>query len=94
MDLILSPAALADLAEIQRYIAQDSPRAAAAEVARIDSVIQKLLVGELQGQAVRLLSGQRAQRWPVPPYRIYYRRTRTRTTILRVYHGARRPIER
>ena len=93
MDLILSPAALADLAEIQRYIAQGSPRAAAAEVSRIDSVIQKLLAGELQGPAVRLLSGRRAQRWPVPPYLIYYQRTRNRTTILRVYHGARQPIE-
>ena len=93
MDLILSPAALADLAEIQRYIAQGSQRAAAAEMARIGEVIQQLLAGELKGPAVRLLSGQRAQRWTVSPYHISYRRTRNRTTILRVYHGSRRPIE-
>jgi plasmid stabilization system protein ParE len=93
MDLIVSPAALADPEEIQEFIARDSPRAAAAEIARLDGVIQKLVTGELQGPEVRLRSGQRAQRWPVSPYLIYYRRTRNRTTILRVYHGARRPIE-
>jgi plasmid stabilization system protein ParE len=93
MDLILSPAALDDLGEIQAYIARDNPRAAAAEIARINGVIQRLVTGELQGPEVRLRSGQRAQRWPVLPYLIYYRRPRNRTTILRVYHGARRPIE-
>jgi plasmid stabilization system protein ParE len=84
---------LSDLGEIQQFIARDNPRAAAAELARLDGMIQKLVAGDLQGPEVRLLSGRRARRWPVPPYRIYYRRTRNRTTILRVYHQARRPIE-
>ena len=50
MDLIFSPAALVDLGEIQQFIAQASPRAAAIELARLDAVIQQLLAGELQGQ--------------------------------------------
>ena len=94
MRLVLTSGARADLDEILRFIAQDSPRAAVAMMARIDGVIQQLVAGELQGPEVQFRNGRRAQRWPVPPYRIYYRRTRTRTTILRVYHGARQPIER
>jgi plasmid stabilization system protein ParE len=94
MRLILSRQARADLAEIKRYTAQDSPRAAAAILTRLDEAIQRLLTGELQGREVGLLDGRRVQGWPVPPYRIYYERTASYTRIVRVYHGARRPIER
>jgi plasmid stabilization system protein ParE len=93
MELVLTRDARADLTEIQRYIAQDSVRAAAAEIARLDGVIQQLLNGELQGRTVQLRSGRRAQRWTASPYLIYYRRTANRTVILRVYHGSRQPIE-
>jgi plasmid stabilization system protein ParE len=62
-------------------------------LARLDDVIQQLLAGEIQGSAVRLLNGEQARRWTVPPYRIYYERTASQTHILRVYHQARRPIE-
>jgi plasmid stabilization system protein ParE len=93
MDLVFSPAALDDLEEIHRYIARENPRAAAAVLARLDDVFQKLMMGEIQGPRVRLLSGEQARRWPVPPYRIYYERTASQTHILRVYHGALRPIE-
>lgn len=93
MRLVLTRPALADLAEIQRFIAQDSPSAALAFMDRLDSAIQRITRGELQGPAVRLKSGRPAQGWPVPPYRIYYQRTANRTLILRVYHQARRSIE-
>jgi plasmid stabilization system protein ParE len=91
--LILSRQARTDLAEIRRYLAQDNPRAAATELARIDAVIQRVVAGELQGPAVRLPDGRRVQSWPVRPYRVYYERTASLTRIVRVYHGARRPIE-
>lgn len=94
MRLILSRQARADLAEIRRYMAQDSPRAAGAMLARLDEAIQRLLIGELHGREVRLLDGRRVQGWPVPPYRIYYERTVSYTRIVRVYHQSRRPIER
>jgi plasmid stabilization system protein ParE len=94
VNLVFTRRALAELAEIQEFIAQDNPRAAAAELDRVDRAIQQLAAGELSGPEVTFRNGQRARRWPVPPYRIYYRRTRNRTTILRVYHGAQRPIER
>jgi plasmid stabilization system protein ParE len=91
--LILSRQARADLAEIRRYLAQDNPRVAAAELARIDAIIQRLASGELQGPEIRLPNGQRMRGWPVPPYRVYYERTASLIRIVRVYHGARRPIE-
>jgi plasmid stabilization system protein ParE len=93
MRLILSHQARADLVAIKRYIAQDNPRAAAALLTRIDEVMQRLMLGELQGTEVRLLDGRRLQSWPVRQYRIYYERTASLTRIVRVYHGTRRPIE-
>jgi hypothetical protein len=33
-------------------------------------------------------------RGPVPPYRIYYRKSADVFEVVRVYHQARRPIER
>lgn len=93
MQLNVTREARADLEEILRYVGQGSPRAAAAVLARIDDAIQRLVTGELQGPEAQLLDGRRARSWPGLPYRIYYRRTRNRTTILRGYHGARRPLE-
>ena len=95
MRLVLSRQARADLAEIKRYyLAEGSPRAAAAMLAHLDEAIQRLLAGALHGREVRLLDGRPVQGWPVPPYRIYYERTASYTRIVRVYHQSRRPIER
>jgi plasmid stabilization system protein ParE len=62
MQLNFAREARADLAEILSYIAQDSPRAAAGVLDRIDDVIQRIVSGELQGPEARLLDGRRAQR--------------------------------
>ena len=93
MSFILAPEALADLKEIQRYIAEDNPRAAVATLDRLDGIMQRLANGALQGPETRLLDGRRVQGWSMPPYRIYYRRAAEQTVILRVYHQARRPVE-
>jgi len=91
--LIISRQARADLAAIRRYIAQDNLAAAAAELDRLDSFIQRLTAGERQGSELRFRDGRRLHGWSAPPYRIYYERTASLTRIVRVYHGARRPIE-
>ena len=93
-EVVVSARAKKDLTGIYNFIADDSPRAAGRVMDRLVSVFHQLAAGELHGPEVSFEDGRRARRWPVPPYRIYYRRTRSRTTILRVYHGARRPIER
>ena len=94
MNLIVSPEAIAELSEIYDYISLDRPRAADRMLDLLCTTFRRLAAGELQGPYVRLADGSRAQTWPVSPYRIYYRRTANETHILRVHHGARRPIER
>ena len=76
------------------YISRDSVDAADRMFDRLYTAFHRLANGELQGPMVRLRDGRTAQRWPVSPYRIYYRRAVGQILILRVYHGARRPIER
>jgi plasmid stabilization system protein ParE len=93
MNIIVMPRAQRDLDEAYAHIARDSQHAAERELGRLTEAIQRLANGELHGREVRLRSGRLVQRWPVPPYGIYYRRTSRTTTIFRVYHQARRPIE-
>lgn len=93
MSLVIAPEAADDLSEIYQYLASDRPRAAEEMLARLLTAIQRIADGELNGPTVRMIGGRRAHGWPVPPYRIYYQRIAGQTHILRVYHGARRPIE-
>jgi plasmid stabilization system protein ParE len=93
MTIVFSPAARRDLDAALQYLAHENPRAARHLVDRLDQVLQLLADGYLQGPSVRLRQGGQAHRWPVPPFRLYYRRTDDELIILRVYHAARRPIE-
>jgi plasmid stabilization system protein ParE len=38
--------------------------------------------------------GMLVRSWPLPPYRIYYRRRDGYLEVMRVYHQARQPITR
>ena len=93
MKIVFTSPARQDLIEAYTYIATDSLRAAARFLDDVDAVVQHLADGELTGPEARLKSGRRVQSWPVPPYRIYYRRTSRTMTIYRAHHQARRPIE-
>ena len=58
-------------------------------------VIEKLARREFEGPAVTLRTGHVVRTWPAPPLRIYYlREADDRLVVLRIYHGAREPIER
>lgn len=93
MTISLSRKATADLAELHRYVSRDSRSRADATVDRILNVLD-MLAGGVEGPEVRLTRGQVIRSWPVPPYRIYYRRLKDRLQVVRIYHQARRPIER
>jgi plasmid stabilization system protein ParE len=93
MSVIFSPAARRDLNAALQYLAHENPDAARRFIDRLDRVLGFLADGDLDGPSVRLQQGGQAHRWPVPPFRLYYRRTHDRLVVLRVYHGARRPIE-
>ncbi|PYM46503.1 MAG: hypothetical protein DME14_18060 [Candidatus Rokuibacteriota bacterium] len=52
-----------------------------------------LASGTVERREVRLRDGRRVHSWPVPPYRVYYRKSADVLEVVRVYHQARRPIE-
>jgi len=91
---VVSPQAQEDLREVHRYIARDNPAAARREIARIKEAIKTLADGGVDGREVFLESGERVRLWLVSSYRVYYRRLGKVLQVIRVYHQARRPIER
>lgn len=94
MTIVVSPLAQHDLRQAYNQIARDNPTAADGVLGRIVDVIGTLASGGVEGREVRLRDGRRVYTWPVPPYRIYYRRSADVFEVVRVYHQARRPIER
>jgi plasmid stabilization system protein ParE len=63
----------------------------------VEDVIQlaeRLARDEFDGPEQRLNSGLVVRSWPLPPYRIYYRRRDGVLEVMRIYHQARRPITR
>ena len=94
MTIVVAPKAREDLREAYEYIARETLDAADRVLARIVEVIGMLASGAVEGREVTLRDGRRVQTWPVPPYRIYYRMRGEIFQVVRVYHQARRPIER
>lgn len=94
MTIVVAPRAQCDLREAYEYIQRDNPQAADQVLARIIEVIGMLGSGAMKGREVLLRDGRKVHTWPVPPYRIYYRIRGQELQVIRVYHQARRPIER
>jgi plasmid stabilization system protein ParE len=90
----LSPEAAADLEAAAAYLAERSPSAAARFLIRFGELTALLCGGIVRGRRLRLKGGEKVFGWSFPPYRVYYRLERSVLTILRLYHGARRPLER
>ena len=94
MTIVVAPQASKDLREAYEYILKDNPIAADRVLAHIVEVIGMLASEAVTGREVLLRDGRRVNTWPVPPYRIYYRVSGQELQVIRVYHQARRPIER
>ena len=94
MRIVVAPAAAQDLREAYEHIAKDNPSAADQVLARLVEIIGLLAARVLEGRTVTLRNGKQVQTWPVPPYRLYYRIGDEALEVVRVYHQARRPIER
>lgn len=94
MRIVVAPKAREDLRQALEYIKQDNPEAARRALGRLLEVIGMLASGAVEGREVALRDGRRVHTWPVPPYRIYYRKGAKEFHVVRVYHQARRPIER
>jgi toxin ParE1/3/4 len=83
-----------DLASATRYLAERNPRAATELVAEVLDLLERLDEGIFEGPEQQLQGGMLVRSWPLPPYRIYYRRRGGVLEVMRVYHQARRPITR
>jgi toxin ParE1/3/4 len=94
MRIVVAPQAAEDLREAYEFISKDNPNAAGRVLAHIVELIGMLASESVMGREVRLKDGRRVKTWPVPPYRIYYRVRGQELDVIRVYHQARRPIER
>jgi addiction module RelE/StbE family toxin len=87
MKLRYERGALADLAEIFAYIAQDSRNAAGRLVARIEQAAARIAETPYMGEATRK---SKFRRFPVGNYLIVYEVGEDEVVIHYVRHGARR----
>ena len=92
MRVVVASEARDDLVAAVGYIAKDNPAAAARFVERIREVVMLLANGGLDGPRSRFRSGLEVRSWPVPPFRIFYRRETDQLRVLRIYHQSRRPL--
>ena len=86
--LLITPVAEADIAEIWAYVADDSPKNATAFIEQIQAKFAPLL--EFPGMGAprdKIFEGLRAA--PYRNYVIYYVHSDRDVTIIRVVHGAR-----
>ena len=89
MQVIWSPAALREIAQIYAYLAQFNPRAAETIARALLAAGDSLAAFPDRGRPVL---GTMLREWTIVyPYIIRYRVTVDHVRILRVRHGARRP---
>jgi plasmid stabilization system protein ParE len=80
--------------DFRDYIEYVSPSVAARFERRLDTLIDDLASGLIDGPEARLLTGELVQSWPLYPTRIYYQRRGEVFYVMRIYHQKRRPIAR
>ena len=93
LEIVWSRKALARLVEIRRLVALDKPEAAARLAARIMSVVAALRTHPNLGRA-GVKPGTRELVIGGTPYIVIYRSGRKRVTILTVWHGAQKRVNR
>jgi toxin ParE1/3/4 len=94
MNPIWSPEAIADLAALRAYIAQDDPAAARRIALHILHNVEALLPNHPGMGRPGRVPGTRELVIPKTPFIVPYRLEGDRIQILRVFHGARRWPER
>lgn len=94
VNIIWSPQALDDLVSLRAYIAEDDPAAAERIVLRILRNVEMLLPDNPQAGRPGRVPGTRELVVPRTPFIVPYRIAGRDIYILRVYHGARRWLDR
>jgi plasmid stabilization system protein ParE len=95
MKVRLMPRAQQDLREHSYYIATGNPEAAEREWDRVLADLERFAALPVEGVFVNIQNvPRRIHRWWMPPFRVYYERIDGELVVHRLYHHARRPIER
>jgi toxin ParE1/3/4 len=94
MIVVWSPAAIADLAQLRAYIAEDDPGAAQRVALHIAHKVETLLPTNPQIGRPGRVPGTRELIIPKTPFIVPYRIVDGTIEVLRIYHGARRWPER
>ena len=81
-----------DYAAAVSYLADRDVGAARRLVERVDSALEDLNEGRVEGPAFTLTSGEQVRGWLVSPFRIYYQRDGQTLVVLRLYDQRRAPI--
>ena len=89
-----SPQAIADLASLRAYIAEDDKAAAQRRALHIIRNIEELLSDNPNMGRAGRVPGTRELVVPRTPYIVPYRVSDNRIQVLRIYHGARKWPER
>jgi plasmid stabilization system protein ParE len=94
MSVRLAPTAAKELAELVLYIAKRNPVAARRVHEQLLTTLRRLAAGELPASVDRIRGVRRPVRsWLHAPYRIYFEPDPAGgIVVLRIHHGARRPI--
>ena len=84
-----------DLRAYLYHLAVENPRAATREANRILDALEHFATLPTDGVAVRIRGyPDPVRRWLVHPFHLYYERRPRALVLLRLYHHARKPIER
>ena len=94
MIIVWSPQAIADLASLRGYIAEDNKAAAQRVALHVIRNIEQLLSEHPDMGRAGRVPGTRELVIPQTPYIVPYRVRDNRIQVLRVYHGARKWPER
>jgi len=94
MEIVWSPDAVADLAELREHIAADNPKAVIRMVQRIIDVVETLLTTQPAMGRPGRVAGTRELMIAQTPYLVPYRIRDDRIEIIRMYHSARKWPER
>ena len=73
---------------------EQQPDAPSKLVEDVLGLAERLAREEFDGPEQRLKTGMIVRSWPLPPYRLFYRRREGVLEVMRIYHQARRPITR
>jgi plasmid stabilization system protein ParE len=92
LTVVFTAEAERDLQEAVSYLLERNPAAAARLVEKAFDLARSLADGMFDGPWNMLSDGRRVQGWPLPPYRLYYRRTADALIVLRLYDQRQRPL--